>query len=92
MYLLVEKWLHLLPISFGTATAAWVLDLYNAANCWIAPLPENCTSTYTLNHGNTDLTKTDCIRGNGNANIYHWTFSYLGKWATIAFCVVAMFL
>ena len=45
----IEKWFHLVPILFGavTAVAALVLNQYNPANwdCWIAPLPEDCTSS-----------------------------------------------
>ena len=45
----IEKWFHILPNAFGasTAIAALVLKQYNAADwdCWIAPLPENCTSS-----------------------------------------------
>lgn len=46
----LEKWFHILPNAFGAATAiaALVLKQYNAANwdCWIAPLPANCTSSH----------------------------------------------
>lgn len=46
----IEKWFHLVPILFGTGTAvaALVLEQYNAANwdCWIAPSPQDCTSSY----------------------------------------------
>lgn len=39
----IEKWMHLVPLTFGivTAIAALALDIYNPANwdCWIAPGP-----------------------------------------------------
>ena len=47
----IEKYMHAVPITFGmvTAIAALVLEQYNPANwdCWIAPLPEDCTSSHT---------------------------------------------
>lgn len=45
----LEKWFHIVPITFGLATAiaALALKQYNPANwdCWIAPEPPNCTSS-----------------------------------------------
>lgn len=91
----VEKWFHLVPILFGagTATAALVLKQYNAANwdCWIAPSPQDCTPSYQVNRGGTDLTETDCVRGN-NAEIYRWAFFFGPLWASIIFCIIVMIL
>mmetsp|Transcript_38139 Transcript_38139/g.79956 ORF Transcript_38139/g.79956 Transcript_38139/m.79956 type:complete len:414 (-) Transcript_38139:293-1534(-) len=93
----VEKWFHAVPILFGggTAIAALVLEQYNAANwdCWIAPSPPNCTSSYEVNKGNSDsgLTETDCVRGD-NAEFYRWAFFFAPLWASIIFCIVAMVL
>mmetsp|Transcript_8748 Transcript_8748/g.15892 ORF Transcript_8748/g.15892 Transcript_8748/m.15892 type:complete len:452 (-) Transcript_8748:220-1575(-) len=91
----VEKWFHLVPILFGagTATAALVLKQYNAANwdCWIAPSPQDCTPSYQVNKGGTDLTETDCVRGN-NAEIYRWAFFFGPLWASIIFCIIVMIL
>lgn len=77
--------------SFGTAIAALVMDLYNPAtwNCWIAPYPSDCTYTYAINKGYSDLEKTDCIRGN-YATIYQWAFFYGPLWVSITLCIVAM--
>lgn len=89
----LEKWFHIIPNTFGlvTATTALVLKQYNSANwdCWIAPLPADCTSSHEINKGNTDLTETDCVRGD-NANIYRWAFFFAPLWASIAFCIVTM--
>ncbi|KAL7455750.1 hypothetical protein ACHAWC_007284 [Mediolabrus comicus] len=63
----LEPWLHLVPILFGlgTSIAGLVLKLYNPAdwNCWIAPFPYNCTTTYWVNHVEPSMGKTDCVRG-----------------------------
>ena len=63
----LEPWLHLCPILFGlgTSIAGLVLKLYNPAdwNCWIAPLPYNCTTSYWVNHFEPSMEKTDCVRG-----------------------------
>lgn len=89
----LEKWFHIIPNAFGfaTATTALVLKQYNSANwdCWIAPLPADCTSSHEINKGNTDLTETDCDRGD-NANIFRWAFFFAPLWASIAFCILAM--
>lgn len=93
----VEKWFHAVPILFGagTAIAALVLEQYNAANwdCWIAPSPPNCTSSYEVNKGSSDsgLTETDCVRGD-NAGFYRWAFFLVPLWTSIIFCIVAMVL
>lgn len=78
---------------FGTAIAASVLDLYNPAtwSCWIAPHPIECTSTYAINMGYSDLKETDCVRGD-NARIYQFAFFYIPLWVSIAFCLAAMLL
>lgn len=57
----------------------------------IAPLPKNCTSTHIVNQGSTELMETDCVRGD-NAYIYQWAFFFAMLWATILFCLLAMFL
>jgi len=44
-----------------------------------------------VNKGDTDLTETDCIRGD-NANIYRFAFFFAPLWASILFCIVAMIL
>jgi len=44
-----------------------------------------------VNKGNTDLTETDCTRGD-NANIYRFAFFFAPLWASILFCIVAMIL
>lgn len=89
----LEKWFHIIPNAFGlaTATAALALKQYNPANwdCWIAPLPADCTSSNEIRKGNTDLQETDCIRGD-NANIFRWAFFFAPLWASILFCMVAM--
>ncbi len=63
----LEPWLHLVPILFGLGTSitGLVLKLYNPANwnCWIAPLPHNCTTSYWVNHYEPSMEKTDCVRG-----------------------------
>jgi hypothetical protein len=93
----IEKWMHLIPWSFGfsTSVAAVILKLYNHADwhCWIALLPKNCTTTtsYMVNRGYTDLTETNCVRGD-NASIYQLAFFYAQLWGTILFCLLAMFL
>jgi hypothetical protein len=89
----LEKWFHIIPNAFGlaTATTALALKQYNPANwdCWIAPLPADCTSSNEIRKGNTDLQETDCIRGD-NANIFRWAFFFAPLWASILFCMVAM--
>jgi len=81
------------PPAFGSGTAitALVLDLYNPADwdCWIAPYPGDCTSTFEINKGNSDLEETDCIRGN-NASIYQWAFFFAPLWTAIVFCIGVM--
>ncbi|KAL7460677.1 hypothetical protein ACHAXS_001154, partial [Conticribra weissflogii] len=86
----VLLWIPFL-FGFGTAIAASVLDLYNPAtwSCWIAPYPVNCTTTYAINKGNSDLEETDCIRGD-NARIYQFAFFYIPLWVSIAVCFAAM--
>jgi len=39
--------------------------------------------------GNTELTETNCIRGD-NAEIYRWAFFFAPLWTAIVFCIVAM--
>ena len=63
----LEPYLHLVPIvfGFGTSIAGLILKLYNPSdwNCWIAPFPSNCTSSYWVNKFEPDMTETDCVRG-----------------------------
>lgn len=46
---------------------------------------------FGVNKGGTDLTETDCIRGD-NAEIYRWSFFFAPLWAAIVFCVTVMIL
>jgi hypothetical protein len=75
----VEFWMHLgsLGLGFATATASIPLELFNNADlwCWIAPLPFDCSDSYTYG-------ETNCIRGN-NAWIYRWAFFYAPIWASM---------
>ena len=90
----IEHWLHALPICFGlgTASAATALDLMNPANwdCWIAPYPADCTASYVIKQGKSELTETDCIRGD-NAELYRWAFFFGPLWLAIVFCMYIMF-
>jgi hypothetical protein len=90
----IERYLHAFPWSCGLASAITnlVLKNYNPANwdCWIAPLPGDCTSSFEIRQGNSDLTETDCIRGD-NANIYQWLFFFGPLWVCGVFCLFAMF-
>lgn len=90
----IERYLHAFPWSCGLASAITnlVLKNYNPANwdCWIAPLPGDCTSSFEIRQGNSDLTETDCIRGD-NANIYQWVFFFGPLWVCGVFCLIAMF-
>ena len=69
----IEPYLHAIPWLAGLTSAIvnLILKNYNPADwdCWIAPYPSNCTSTHQIRSGGTELTETDCIRGD-NANIY----------------------
>lgn len=89
----IEPYMHCIPILYGmcTATTALVKDLYNPANwdCWIAPLPGNCTSSYDIATGGSDLEMTDCVRGD-NARFYRWGFFFGPLWASIVFCIAVM--
>ena len=89
----VEPIFHGVSISFGlsTAIAALILELYNPAdwNCWISPLPRNCTSSHDINMGKSNLQETDCIRGD-NAFIFQWAFFYGILWPAILFCILVM--
>mmetsp|Transcript_18623 Transcript_18623/g.38975 ORF Transcript_18623/g.38975 Transcript_18623/m.38975 type:complete len:429 (-) Transcript_18623:88-1374(-) len=89
----LEPFLLILPFCFGTstATAALSLKLFNPANwdCWIAPYPDECTSSYEISHGNSDLEVTDCVRGD-NARIFQWAFFFALLWAVAVFCIFVM--
>ncbi len=89
----IEPYLLTLPFSFGTstATAALSLELFNPANwdCWIAPYPDDCTSSYEIRRGNSDFEVTDCLRGD-NARIYQWAFFFALLWAVAVFCIFVM--
>ncbi|KAL7542071.1 hypothetical protein ACHAXR_011737 [Thalassiosira sp. AJA248-18] len=41
--------------------------------------------------GGTDLTETDCIRGD-NAEIYRWSFFFAPLWVAITFCIIVLVL
>lgn len=90
----IEAYLHSFPLLCGLISAITnlILKNYNPANwdCWIAPLPGNCTSSYENLQGQTDLTETDCIRGD-NANIYQWVFFFGPLWVCEVFCLVVMY-
>ena len=85
----IEKYLHFIPLGLGLATAIanLVLKNYNPADwdCWIAPFPSNCTSSYQLKNGE----ETDCIRGD-NANIYQLACFFGPLWLVIGFCLIVM--
>ena len=85
----IEKYLHFVPLGLGLATAIanLVLKNYNPADwdCWIAPFPSNCTSSYQLKNGE----ETDCIRGD-NANIYQLACFFGPLWLVIGFCLIVM--
>lgn len=76
----VERWLHLVPITFaiGTSIAGLPLTLYNDANfwCWIAAHPEGCSGA-------------DCIRGD-NAEIYRLAFFFIPLWCMFAVIIWAL--
>lgn len=90
----IEVYLHGIPWLWGSVSAITnlVLKNYNPAhwNCWIAPYPSNCTSSYTISRERTGLTETDCVRGD-NANIYQWVFLFGPLWGCILFCLYVMF-
>jgi hypothetical protein len=90
----IEVYLHAFPWGCGMASAITnlILKNYNPANwdCWIAPLPGNCTSSYEIQQGGTGLTETNCIRGD-NANIYQWVFFFGPLWLCEVFCLFVMF-
>ena len=66
------------------------LNSYNIhEDCWIAPYPSDCVSSHEVKKGGTDLTETNCIRGD-NVEIYRWSFFFAPLWAAIVFCIVAM--
>ena len=58
-------------------------------DCWIAPYPSDCISSHEVKKGGTELTETNCIRGD-NAEIFRWAFFFAPLWAAIVFCIVAM--
>jgi len=91
----LEPYLHgfSLGLSLIFATTAEVLELYNPADwdCWIAPLPSDCVSSYQVKKGGTDLTETDCERGD-NAEIYRWAFflcTIVGGYHFLSLCYVS---
>lgn len=88
-----EKYMHAFPWCLGLAAAVTqlALKLFNPADwdCWIAPYPSDCTSSYQVKKGGTNLNETDCIRGD-NAEIYQWSFFFAPLWAAIVYCIVAM--
>lgn len=91
----IEAYLHAFPLRCGLTSAITnlILKNYNPANwdCWIAPLPGNCTSSYEIRQGQTELTETDFIRGD-NANIlYQWVFFFGPLWVCEVFCLVVLF-
>jgi len=90
----IEPYLHGFPIVFSlaTATTGLALKLYNPAgwNCWIGPLPSDCVSSHQVKKGGTDLTETNCERGD-NAEIYRWAFFYAPLWVAIIFCLFVMY-
>lgn len=85
----IEKYLHFVPLVLGLATAILnlVLKNYNPADwdCWIAPYPSNCTSSYELTNGE----ETDCVRGD-NASIYQLACFFGPLWLVIGFCLFVM--
>ena len=89
-----EGYLHAFHWSCGLASDVTnlILENYNPANwdCWIAPLPGDCTSSFEIRQGNSDLTETDFIRGD-NTNIYQWVFFFGPLWVCGVFCLVVMF-
>ena len=90
----IEPFMHGSPICFGlgTATASLALLLFNPAgwNCWIGPYPKDCTQSYQIKQGDSDLTETDCVRGD-NSDLYRFGFFYAPLWASILFCMFIMF-
>jgi len=87
----VEKWLHLVPVTFGLATmfASLFLDLFNSGlfDCWIAPFPQGCDQTW--DSGGT--IEVPCERGD-NASLYQWVFDLIPKWSSILLVTVNMWL
>ena len=89
----VERYMHGVPWCLGLAAAITQLSLklFNPADwdCWIAPYPSDCISSHEVKKGGTELTETNCIRGD-NAEIYRWSFFFAPLWMAIVFCIVAM--
>lgn len=87
----LERWIHFISISWGLITAiiSLSLKLYNPANwdCWIAPLPGNCTQSFRM--GKDDEQSVPCVRGD-NATIFQWAFFFAPLWVAILFVTVAM--
>jgi len=83
-----------LPLGFGalTATVSLVLKLFNPAywDCWLMPYPADCTSTYEIKHGMSDLEESNCVRGD-NAFIFQWAFFFAPLWAHAIVCFVVMY-
>ena len=79
----LEPMFHIIPnsLGWGTAIAGIFLKLYAPDNwmCWIAPYPQECT-TSLMSHE----IGTNCVRGD-NFKIYRFAFKYGIVWANIAY-------
>lgn len=53
------------------------------------PYPSNCTQSYQISRGETELAETDCIRGD-NASLFQYGFAYVWVWLSIGFCLYVM--
>ena len=85
----IYGYLHIAPVGFSVTSAITnlVLKNYNPAgwNCWIAPYPSDCTSSYELSGGEV----TDCVRGD-NASIYQLACLYVPVWLVTGFSLFVM--
>ncbi len=93
----LNKWkpyFLILPLGFGvlTATVSLILKLFNPAywDCWLMPYPADCTSTYEIKHGMSNLDESNCVRGD-NALIFQWAFFFAPLWAATVVCFVVMY-
>mmetsp|Transcript_17730 Transcript_17730/g.36983 ORF Transcript_17730/g.36983 Transcript_17730/m.36983 type:complete len:442 (+) Transcript_17730:39-1364(+) len=90
----LKPYFLILPLGFGalTATVSLVLKLFNPAywDCWLMPYPADCTSTYEIKHGMSDLEESNCVRGD-NAFIFQWAFFFAPLWAATVICFVVMY-
>ncbi|GKY92089.1 hypothetical protein MPSEU_000180300 [Mayamaea pseudoterrestris] len=87
----VEKWLHGIPWIWGISVviASLALKLLNSGlfECWLAPFPQGCVSSYKATEDNPGT----CTRGD-NIELYQWGFDTIPKLMSIFIVTINMYL